>query len=585
MATISVYGEDQPRVYPLSRIYDPDIDGTNASASGKIIPEVCSQVVDDTKGLHNQLYTVTAVDPVTYKVTMVPTAIVMTEDGQPDRVLSYGNDIYMLYYATVAITDNTGTVVRLTRLVIDNKLAFFGHHGAQYELIRTNKDGSTTVVSQNFDTMNKPTGTRVPVVETAVPGVRKCVNCYSYASFKDGEQIALRIYDAAGILIAIVQLITKQALILNELTDSSNPIVGFDIVANQMLDGDIILYTHQNKEELALYPQITYADGTTQIVSLDGISGFLYGLEEISTEILGNTFLLTAKYYISDDTPATIAKGEGTRYLVCDKTVRIVESTKYTLSKISVIPVWQSNLNNWKLELFGYKDNRKGFSILSKVATVKTITDKKTPSGDPIYGEFVPNAFDTRQDLLINVLQTPDSGVEEPYSQTVSIELRDPNKSYPWFLLKDDYNQTSEPTYGDNTPPHIAPVIYYGPVTSTDGTVVNTYRIPNELFKETLSQTATEVFLENFYFNSRPPKIKQESGPAIPTHFTVRAPVSGIAILTQPRKVENFADPLFLNANLDQYVNSTLVVEFWKQIDDTSFELLYGVPVMVIAHP
>lgn len=584
MATISVYGEDQPRVYPLSRIYDPDIDGTDASASGKIIPEVCSQIVDDTKGLHNQLYTVTAVDPTTYKVTMVPTAIVMTEDGQPDRVLSYGNDIYMLYYATVAITDSTGTIIRLTRLVIDNKLAFFGHHGAQYELIRTNADGTTTVVSQNFDTTNKPTGTRVPVVETAVPGVRKCVNCYSYATFKDGEQIALHIYDASGILIAVVQLITKQALILNELTDGSNPIVAFDIVANQMLDGDIILYTHQNKEELALYPQITYADGTTQIVSIDGVSGFLYGLEDVSTEYAGAEFTLTAKYYISDDTPATIAEGEGVRFLACNKTVRIVNTTKYSLSKISVIPVWQSDLSNWKLELFGYKENRKGFSILSKIASVKTITGK-TPAGEPIYGEFVPNAFGTRQELLIETTQTPDSGVQEPYSQKVSIELRNPNDTYPWFLLKDDYSQTEEPTYGNNTPPHIAPVIYYGPITSTDGTVVNTYRIPSELFKTTMSQTATEVFLENFYFNSRPPKIGQESAPPIPTHFTVRAPVSGIAILTQPREVKKFSDPLYLNANLDQYVNSTLVVEFWKQIDDSSFELLYGVPVMVIAQP
>ena len=175
--------------------------------------------------------------------------------------------------------------------------------------------------------------------------------------------------------------------------------------------------------------------------------------------------------------------------------------------------------------------------------------------------------------------------VQEPYSQKLSIELRDPNNTYPWFLLKDDYSQTEEPTYGDNTTPHIAPVIYYGPITSTDGTVVNTYRIPSELFKTTLSQTATEVFLENFYFNARPPKIDQESAPPIPTHFTVRAPVSGIAILTQPREVEKFADPLYLNANLDQYVNSTLVVEFWKQIDDSSFELLYGVPVMVTAEP
>lgn len=573
MPTVSIYGEDQARVYPLSRIYDPDVDGTDVSASGKIVPEVCSQIVDDTTGLHNQLYTVTAVDPETYKVTMVPTAIVMTEDGQPDRVLSYGNDIYMLYYATVAITDSTGTIIRLTRLVIDNKLAFFGHHGAQYELIRTAADGTKTVVSQNFDTTNTPTGTRVPVVETVVPGVRKCVNCYSYATFEDGEQIALYIYDAAGILIATVQLVTKEALILNELTDGSNPIVGFDIVANQMLDGEIILYTHQNKEELALYPQITYADGTTQIVSIDGVSGFLYGLEDVSTEYSGATFTLTAKYYISDDTPSTIAEGEGVRFLACNKTVRIVNTTKYSISKISVIPVWQNDLKNWKLELYGYKENRRGFAILSKVATIDG---------------FTPNAFKTTQQITLHTTQTPDSGVEEPYNQTVYLEVRDldaESGNYPWFLLKDDINDVEEPTYGDNTPPHIAPVIYYGPVTSTDGTQVNTYRIPSELFKTTTSQTAIEVFLENFYFNARPPVIDQESAPPIPTHFTVRAPVSGIAILTNPRPVEEFSDPLYLNANLDQYVNSTLVVEFWKQTDDSSYDLLYGVPVMVIAEP
>ena len=55
MATISIYGEDQSRVYPLTRIYDPDVDGKDVSASGKIVPEVCSQIVDDTTGLHNQL--------------------------------------------------------------------------------------------------------------------------------------------------------------------------------------------------------------------------------------------------------------------------------------------------------------------------------------------------------------------------------------------------------------------------------------------------------------------------------------------------------------------------------------------------
>lgn len=586
MGTVSLYGEDQPRVYPLTRIYDPDIHGKDPEASGKIIPEVSSQIVDDTRGLHNQLYTVTAVDPVTYKVTMVPTAIVVTDEAQPDRVLSYGNDVYMLYYATVVITDSEGTIVRLTRLVIDNKLAFFGHHGAMYELVRTNEDGTKTVVSQNFDTSNNPTGPRVPVVETAVPGVRKCVNCYSYADFKDGELIALYIYDASGILITVVQLVTKKALILNELTDSTNPIVAFDLVANQMLDGDIILYTHQNKEELALYPQITYADGTTQVVTIDNVSGFLYGLEDVKTDFAGAEFTLTAKYYIADDVPSTIAHGEGVRFLVCSKTVRIVNTTKYKISKISVIPVWNKELKQWKLELYAYKENRKGFAIITKVATIKRHKGE-TPEHQPKYEDYSPNEWNKTQELLIETMQIPDSGVAEKYTQTVYVELRDHDTDpATWFLIseKDD---KSVPTYGDYTSPHSVPTIYFGAIKGgeVDGIVKSTYRIPIELYRQTTAQTSKDIFLENFYYNALPPKIDQESKAVEPTHFTLRAPISGIVLMTQPREIDKFSEPLFLTAYLNQYVNRTVVMEFWKQLDDSSFEILYGVPVRVIYDP
>ena len=147
MSTITIYGEAEPRVYPLSWIYNPDIHGSDVTASGKIVPQIASQIVDDTAGMHNQLYTVIAVDPETLKTTMIPTSIVSTDDGQPDRILSYGNDIYILYYATVTITDNQGVEQSLTRLVIDNKLAFFGQHGAQYELVRTKADGTKVVVT------------------------------------------------------------------------------------------------------------------------------------------------------------------------------------------------------------------------------------------------------------------------------------------------------------------------------------------------------------------------------------------------------------------------------------------------------
>ena len=149
MSTNVLYGETERRVYPLSVIYDPDVDlPSSLESEAKIIPAVSSIVVDDMSGLHNTVYVVVAVDSETLKSTLRPAAFAEINDQTVDRILSYGNNIYMLYYSPVTITDDTNTTIKCNRLSIDDKFTLFGNHSANYQLVRTNADGTKTIISQ-----------------------------------------------------------------------------------------------------------------------------------------------------------------------------------------------------------------------------------------------------------------------------------------------------------------------------------------------------------------------------------------------------------------------------------------------------
>ena len=703
MSTNVLYGETERRVYPLSVIYDPDVDlPSSLESEAKIIPAVSSIVVDDMSGLHNTVYVVVAVDNETLKSTLRPAAFAEINDQTVDRILSYGNNIYMLYYSPVTITDDTNTTIKCNRLSIDDKFTLFGNHSANYQLVRTNADGTKTIISQtvvdaisvnnagvslangvfkrtdsnatgtdrswirtgknikirynadtnkwelikldtnivyytaNYDEAKEPwelewTATNstygsVPnmshvvspggvygsVAETVVgSGIRKCIGCYSYADFEDGESITINIFDAAGILLASAQLITKKALVLHDLSDDSNPIVKFEITANQMIDGELFLYRNQDPDELAIYPRITYANGEQEIVSVGDGNGYCYGKDEINTKYVGVVYPLTVKYYIPVETQTTIAhNSDNLRFLVATANVKILDVTKNTLSKISVIPVFDSTNNVWSLSLNGYKKNNSGRSILTNSATVTGFSG----------GE---SKFGIRQDVNIEAVQLVDGGNRETFSQTVFVEVRAPyiyttttiNESHIGrFILVDEVDvqltnenietylnttqslkayqspfvidNTTDPDsvpYGSDEVPHIAPYIEYDPTE-------NAYRIPGDVFTAMGGEpgqhmSAVDVFLENFYYTAKPPygvtESSAEDNP--PTHFTVRLPNVDAPLLQNPISVNNFTNYMtFSGYTGNQMVGNTVVVEFWRKIEGSNeYEVLYGTPVFV----
>lgn len=616
-----LFGEKAAGVYLLTDIYDPDKHGLDIEASGKYVPAVGSLVVDNTKGLHNQQYTVVSVDPVTYKVSMVPSAFVQGSDVQPDRVLSYGNDIFMLYFTSATIKTPENNIYNITRLIVDNKLSLYGNHAATYQLMKLDSEGREEIISRWYDASGHQAGTAIPMLSTGVEGIRKCDGCYTEATLEEGDMVYLKVFSAAGLLIAQITLIAKRAHFLNEYASAANPIVGFDISANQMFpDGVIYLYQGQNTEDLALFTDLIYADGSRRKVGIDNRRGFAYGLEEVCTNIPDVEYTVLVKYYlsesdvISDNTyvyqltddvtfitgttyytrvadglkwvyqEALVIPGEtiplntyyirrtvnlssgidnNIKFIYKYATIRIVEGTQDLIAKISPIPVWTGT--KWLLRFFKYRTTR-----------------QTSPTGEDVVlilnNSFDGAAFGQVQEVTIEADETS-NGTSRKVTRTFAIEVNDKNSQgtindgINWLIA--DHTGVDH-VYGDDTPPHIRPRIFF------DGA---NYRVPNHIFTASPTLTALEVFLENFYTLATPPMLVDEGVAPLPTHFLIKDPY-GSVLMTRRMPITSFTENLDLitgSGPLNKYVGTTLVMEFSRDLPDASTEILYGVPVDVVS--
>ena len=571
-----LFGERAAGVYLKTEIFFPEDSGqVTPEQSGKTVPAVGSLVIDNTTGLHNQVYVVTFVNQQTYEPTLIPASYVLNSEAQVDRVLSYGNDIFMLYFSTVTENVN-GSNVNLTRLIVDNKLSLFGNHAATYTLTRFDDDGNESIISRKYvigeNNSLIPKGNIIPMYETGIDGVRKCDGCYTEINnIKEGESIRCDVYTAGGLLIAQINLIAKKAHLLNETIDNANPIVGMRIKGSQQdSNGDLFLTQGQNVNTLAIMVDLEYSDGSSRTIAIDNKRGFCYGLENVSSTIVGASFDILVKYYLSQsDSTNTIdvSTENSTRYITASARIKIISNSVDVTSKISVIPVWNKTLNKFDLQLLKYRDSR---------------VESPVSSNDPTSAEYVSvsgfdgASFNTKQTLELTYRNVIDyNGTTEEKSTNVLLELKNPINTGTPFLISEPNSQI---IYGDDTLPHLYPRIKF------DATI-NNYVIPSNIFTENSSQTKEEVFLENFYFNANPPKKHNETIAPIPTHFRLKY-ANGNVLSRSLISVDNFTSNLNViipNGSQNNFlVGTTVVVEFVREIDEITCEYLYGVPVIVL---
>ena len=550
-SSIILFNDKRPDAFFLSQLYDPDIDGVYVEDNGKIIPNPGSLCIDNQSFI---LYGVESVDN-RYKSTLKRINYVVTnedddDDSHVNKILSYGNDKFYLFF-----DDRT----KYTKLLVDSKLIVFGISLKEYRLIKTNSSGETEVISVYFDTNGDYRGERIPLTDIGTnTGAKQLTNCHTYlTSLVDGDSVIAQIYDNQGILAIEVQLFTKRATILNDLSSTSEVIVGFDATSNQMLGTDFYLYMKQDPSHLAITPRIEYVDGTSEDLVINNEDCFIYGLENFTPSFPGQKQKILIKKYLNYKQMSDLATQIGDkRFVVCEKIINVIRNTSIDNIKVSIVPYWDSRNHKYILKFIAYSDKR------NKVIDATNYVTYITEFDGSLFNQSQSFTFDVDLDKIF------DLGVSTTYRQIAYITLR-PYSEFIKYIISD--NADMNPVYGMDSSIMRRPVILYDPT-------IGKYFVPSSRFQN------KEAFLEAFYSNANPPyDVRESLAPPVPTHFTIRAIDTLNTMITTPIAVDSYTKAWNI---IDQYSSSALVdrnviVEFLYRVSDTEYSILYGVPVDV----
>lgn len=534
----------------LDQIYDPDRDGPPSDGMAHVIPREGAAVFD--RDNNYAIYTVIAVDPITYKSTIAPAKIVKTAESEEIRVISYGNDKFMLYY------DDR---VKPTELNISGNLMLFGSSLADYRLHRIGADGKKEFISLYVDTNETYKGDRIPLA-ALTPGspIKKCTNCHTLSTLRDGETVTLEIHDHAGLLAVELQLFVKRGIPWNDLLSNTSVVIGFDATANQMRGSDFYIHQRQPVNQLVISPRLTYSDGSTEDLVVDNVSCFLYGLETFVPSFPGQRQKILLKKYLGRNQVSPNQETVGKmRFLTLYKWVTVITNKSMDGIKVSVMPQWNPATRKYDLRFIAYSDRR------DKIYDVTPYTELIT--------SFDGGIFNMPQNVLFEIDLSKIFGAEASvlYRQNVVLNLKHYNE-FQRYTISDGVD--SPYTYGVESSNMRRPVVHY------DGTL-HQYYIPTSRFLN------KEAFIEAYYTAAMPPYDPDlELGPVPPTHFTIRDPGTLATIITDPIPVDQYTQAWNTLSTGDpgQYVGGQVIVEFLREMSG-QYQMLYGVPVDVHLSP
>jgi len=525
------------KIYYINEIHRPDI------TTNGIIPSIGSIVIDDTDPSNRSIHQVKSVDPVTKESTLVllNAGYASQSNNKLDKskssIINYGNTRFYLYYD---ITNSP------TKIFIDNKVVLYGTSNTHYRLRKYTKNGLVTI-SKHMTQAGDYLGEYVPLSKVDSDGYKKiCTHCHTNVPITPDDTVLLEVVKEDKSISTTIELFCSP--IKNTLfTSTPRVITGIDVEASQELSNDVFyMHPNQDKATLNMIPKLTYSNGDVSNLGIDGAKVIMYGYDEFTPSYPGQETSILVKYILNDGESIHPNLGDKS-YIQVSKKIKVVndKSDKYNV-KISVVPRYDNISNKYVLMFFMYCVETK------EVYNVTGLVELLTPYDGDFYDGYQHVKFSLK---LNNVFNTEN----DMYIQSIQLKLAPP--SYvERYIIKDSENDDYG-IYGVDAGNNIRPLIDYN-------SAEKKYFISNIRFAN------KDIFLENFYKKARP-LYKDEL--VIPTHFTMRDPVTNNLIVSSPISVDEYIKPW--SSLLDtSYVGSTVVVEFLTKDDDT-YDTIYGVPV------
>lgn len=560
---ITLFTPQNPNVFLIQQIYVPGVapsTDSNGNTIGNVIPTVGSLVIDLVD--NNTLYTVDAVDGTTHASTLNPIRMEVSNTNPNDSltsVISYGNDIFRLYYDA----RTSPSVVRP-----DSRIIVYGTDNVSYQIVQ-NPGTSQTVLSQNYDSTGTYIGPLVPLgavldsTGNSIAGAKYCTPCYINTTLVDGEELFIQVFNSQGALTATISAFAKQSVIVNELGFTVPTISGISIASTQSRgNNELYIYQNQNIDSLGIQIVLTYTDGHQQVVAIDNSRCFLYGLSDFVPSYPGLQQNILVKYFLgSDESASNSLLTQGRTFVTAEASLVVVPNLLATGVKISVIPRWNNSTNKYDLFYYLYNTARTAVINITGLVTISNSTP------------YVGNLYGVAQNLTLEVdmSQVYPATYTTPttYQQTCIITLQ-PVVALVRYILQDASN---------------APVVYGADSSNNRRPIINFSTSANQYVVSSIFANSA-AFIQSFYTDANPPyDVGTETQPLTPTHFQLRDPASGVAITAAPIPITGYNASFSITGTglQNRYAGTggVVIVEFLQYVSSSSTLVLFGVPVDV----
>lgn len=558
--TAPVFDPDRGwRMWLRSEIY------TGPSGSGRYVPNIDDAVWDWTAGV----FRVVDVNTTTGLSTLV--FHTFPEQSGPDD-----EDIFLgagpgpvgesfRMYVDKSVVPHT--------MALDARVRIYSSE-ASYIKVFLGTDVSTagTVISAYYNQSNILVGENIPLDSIEVPAITDApikipkIGSTSY-DLHDGEIVSVVAYNDIGQAICVAKFIVKETAFIRQTDAGQKYISGIHIESPFISNTNNRLIEYPINITLASVPLIgvvTYTDGSTLRLPIDGTKFTLYGRDQYVSTVLGQKIPLVLSYQLGVDEVNYVSQSSHNQQISVDyEATTIAVDGTYSV-KLFVFPVWTvpvSGPEYYRLEYFLYNLDRQQYFHVTPYIEV--------PTGANVYD---PTLYGIQQYLTVAVDLARVNGAFSDYRhvQTFRVALLNPGnvdnfEDTRWLVT---YEPGQSPVYGDNL------------VAKCEYTNINNFGV--DISVE--ANSADEWLLKTFYatkplFNPA----NEDMADIRPTHFKLRASTNPNTYLFPTTFLLDAWDDIHIIDSNDLANGEVLYVDFIKRVGATDLQMgTAGIPFRAV---
>ena len=420
-------------------IYDPT--NPNPAPGAVYVPNVNDLIIDYTQGY----FRVTAVDYTTGISTRVPWTLPLTP-GITDT-----NDILMgAGPGTLADSYRcyVNQAVKPAILALDRRLRYYGSTTTSVKIfIGTDISSAGQVTSKFYDQNWTLLGENIPLElvamnDTTNTAIKAPKVGYTTDILNDGELLTVVAYDAVGTVVSTGKVLVQNTSFIRSADASTRYIKAISLATPFLNPSDptnIQYPINMPVSALNLMGVITYSDGSTSTLPVDGTKFALSGLDGYIATQQGQTVPLVLKYYLSANEFNYIGTPSVNRIITEEYSATTLPTDGAYSIKLFGYPVWQDPINGYRMEYYLYNLDRKNVYLVTPLVQLDT---GSAPFNPTLYGTYQTIG------VAVNLNAVDPSFAAYRHVQTLGISLLRPGNDASGDNWTVAYTPGQTPAYG-----------------------------------------------------------------------------------------------------------------------------------------